>query len=97
MLIYLVMLECGCFFDKTSITNPLQVLYSCGHWLNAWANLQKLTQKEAILAGSARLEFVAQQILHLHGWLFSRRIRNDRDSILSRLRVVRLQTNVNCL
>ena len=39
-------------FDKKTITNPLQVIILSGHWLSALATLQKLDQKEAMLAGS---------------------------------------------
>ena len=62
---------------KKTITNPLQANILSGHWLNAWATLQVLAQKKAMLAGSARLEFVAKQILSFHGWRFSHRICND--------------------
>ena len=61
-------------FNKKSGTNPLQVILLTGHWLRAWANLQKPDQKESMLAGSDRLEVVSKQILSAHGWRFSYRI-----------------------
>lgn len=63
-------------FSKKIITNPLQVIFLSGYWLNAWAILQKPAQKEVMLAGSTKLEFVARQLLSIHGWRFSHRICN---------------------
>ena len=64
-------------FDNKNLTNPLQVILLSGSWLNAWAMLQKTNQKENMLAGSQRLEFVAKQILKFRGWRLSHRICNS--------------------
>ena len=65
------------FLIKKIVTNPLQVILLTGHWLRAWANMQKPDQKKSMLAGSDRLEVVAKQILSAHGWRFSPRISID--------------------
>nr|CCI55354.1 PH01B019A14.23 [Phyllostachys edulis] len=70
------------WLGDTPLKNQYPILYNVAiflsrHWLRVWPTLQKLDQKEAILAGSARLEFVVKQILSFHECRFSNRICND--------------------
>lgn len=45
-------------FNKRNMSSPMQVMYSCIHWLRTWSTLLRLEDRDIVTAASLRLEQV---------------------------------------
>ena len=61
-------------FNKKPSFHFLQVIHMVSHWVQLWALLSPVGQRDAMVSGCTRLLIVAQDILCQAGWRHTRRL-----------------------
>lgn len=61
-------------FNRKNLTSPMQVLYSCTHWLRTWSTLLKPMDHQLDLIACSSLEQVVRDFFTHYGWRSSLRI-----------------------